>query len=249
MPEQETPAAPQPSRWARKLPPGRSRVAWRGGGVALLLVLLGITAAVAGPSGRGSAGGSRPVSGPGDLSGDPSGAASGPGSAGSSAFAAPPTGPTVGTAKGSGSAQGGPGSAASAGPAPLTHPSTRLAPAPARAGAATVLEADDSHYRQELTVGERLLGTPGFAAWSARTLADPADRSDTARADAEFTGSDQPPALIPWRADNGEGVAAVQQFARDGADGASIATRTDAGNALTYLADADRLAQQVSAGD
>lgn len=207
--------------------------------MALLLVLLGVTAAVAGPSGRGGAASSRPSSGSGSGSGSRSGVA-GP--------AAPVTGPSGG-AKGSGGAPEHPGSAVPASPAPLTHPATRLAPARARSDAAAVLEADDNHYRQELTTGEQLLGTPGFAAWSARTLADTADRADTARADAAFTASDQPPALIPWRADNGEGVAAVQQFARDGAGGGSIAGRTDAANALTYLADADQLAQQVRAGD
>ena len=235
-PPQETPPH-QPAR-----PPGllargrsgRSRAAWIGAGVALLLAVLGITAAVAGPSGRHSEGGSPSTSGSGSSSGTVSGAA--------------------GPARG-GSASGGAGThndsrpTAPATPVPLTHPSTRLAPSPVRAGAAAILLADDSHYRQELTTGLHLLGTPGFAAWSARTLADTADRSDTARAEAGFTASDQPPALIPWRADNGSGVGAVRQFARDGAGGASIATRTDAANALASLADADQLAGQVRAGD
>ena len=212
---------------------GRSRAAWIGGGVALLLAVLGITAAVAGPAGRHSQGGSPST----------------PGSGGSSGTVSGTTPPSGGGASGGTDTHNDPRSTAPAATVPLTHPSTRLAPNPVRAGAAAILLADDSHYRQELTTGLHLLGSPGFAAWSARTLADTADGSDTARAEAGFTASDQPPALIPWRADNGAGVGAVRQFARDGAGGASIATRTDAANALASLADADQLAGQVRAGD
>ena len=210
---------------------GRSRAAWIGGGLALLLAVLGITAAVAGPAGRHSQGGSTST----------------PGSSGTVSGTSAPAG--GGNASGRAGTHNDSRSTAPAATVPLTHPSTRLAPSPARAGAAAILLADDSHYRQELTTGLHLLGSPGFAAWSARTLADTADRSDTARAEAGFTASDQPPALIPWRADNGAGVGAVGQFARDGAGGASIATRTDAANALASLADADQLAGQVRAGD
>ncbi|QMU68305.1 hypothetical protein [Streptacidiphilus sp. P02-A3a] len=255
MPADETPPVPRPSRWSPRLPPGRSRVAWIGGGVALLLALLGITAAVAGPEGRAgghppaSGGAAAPDAGSASPSASPSASASTSDSASASGGSAAGPGVRGSGVRGSGGAAEAPGSAAAPSPAPLVHPSLRLAPARARADAAAVLEADDSHYRQELTTGERLLGTTGFAAWSARTLADTTDRADTARAAAEFTASDQPPALIPWRADNGEGVAAVQRFARDAAGGSSIAVRTDADNALTALADADQLAQQVRAGD
>ncbi|MBC3842227.1 hypothetical protein GXW82_24610 [Streptacidiphilus sp. 4-A2] len=102
------------------------------------------------------------------------------------------------------------------------HPALRP-PATARSSAEAALLADDSHYRQELATGEQLLG-PGFAAWAARALDDTADQAAFAAAGSGFTASDRPPALIPWRADNGAGVGAVQRFARAGADGASVGT-------------------------
>jgi hypothetical protein len=216
-------------------------VAWISGGVAVLLVLVGVTAAVAGPTGGSS--GSPSASGSGNAANNRTGATSAA-SAGKPGAGGVSTGPGGGARTHTGSA-----STASAAAVPLTHPSTRLAPASARDAAAAVLVADDGHYRQQLATGERLLGGSGFAAWAAGALADTADRSDTARALADFDPSDQPPALIPWRADNGQAVSAVRQFARDGAGGASIATRTDAADALAYLADADQLARQVRAGE
>jgi len=239
MPQQQT--TPPPTRTASPPPTGRPVRSWAargGGGVVLLLVLLGTTTALTGCGGSSAAAGSV-----GTATGGPSGAATG-------------AGPAIGTAGGSPSAASGGGSShvgsgatASVGPVALTHPVYRLAATTVRTSTAALLEADDSHYRTQLATGESLLGRSGFAAWSAAILADTTDRSDAARADTDFTASDRPPALNTWHADNGIGAGLVRQFARDGADGASIATRTDAADALSYLADADRLAQQVSAGD
>lgn len=242
-PPPQQPPPPPPSRLSRLLRPsrsalsGRPRAAWIGGGVALLLIVLGITAAVASPGGHGS-------------SGSPS-AAGTDGRSGSDATTGTPGAATPG-ADGAATEPGArstPRDTAPASPAPLTHPSTRLAPASARDAAAAELLADDTHYRQQLAAGERLLGHPGFAGWAADTLTDTTGRTDATRAAADFTVSDRPPALIPWGADNGQAVSAVRQFAHDGPDGASIATRTDAVNALADLTAADQLARQVRAGD
>jgi hypothetical protein len=232
-PPPQPPQPPRPSRLSRLRE--SPRAAWIGGGLALLLVLLGITAAVAGTGGRSS------------TSGSPTTADTGSGSPSSRAAAGAAKPGADGAATGP-SARGGPGQTAVASAVPLTHPSTRLAPRSARDAAAAVLIADDTHYRRQLAAGERLLGDSGFAAWASGALADTAARSDTARAEADFNASDQPAALIPWRADNGQAADSVRQFARDGAHEASIATRTDATNALADLTDADQLAGQVRAG-
>ena len=234
-PPPETPDAPQPRTGRRR--PSR-RAAWIGGGAAVLLALAGVTAAAVAPSGSGRASGANST---------PTG-----GSADGAAGAGPSSGPR-GAGTGGGASSGtrlhaGSTAVASAGPVALVHPKLRLAPAAARNSATAVLEADDSHYRQQLGIGESLLGKPGFAVWSTRILADTADRSDFSTADRNFTASDTPPALTTWRADNGAAVGAVQQFARDGGSGSTIASRTDAADALSYLTAADQLARQVGAG-
>ncbi|QMU74398.1 hypothetical protein GXW83_07825 [Streptacidiphilus sp. PB12-B1b] len=218
----------------------RSRVLWIGGGVALLLAVGGATAAVVVPSAKAGA-----------TAGAASSAAA-PSARASRAAGGGAVGRAHGAGAGGGSAAGGVHIAAtavaSAGTVALVHPSVRSAPAAARSSAAAVLAADDSHYRQQLATGEGLVGKTGFAAWAARALADTADQSDFTKAQGDFTAKDQPPALIAWRADEAQAVDAVQQFARDSRGGPSIAGRTDAANALTYLDDADQLARQVDAG-
>jgi hypothetical protein len=201
--------------------------------VALTLAVLGVIAATHGTGGH-------TPSADAAASGAP-----GPGSA---------SGSSSGTGGGSGSSSGagvhiGSTAKASAGSTVLTHPSIRLAPAADRAAAASVLTADDAHYRQELATGESLVGKPGFAAWAAQALGDTRDQADFARAAGEFTAADQPPALTTWHADNGYAVAALRQFAKDASGRTStIASRTDAADTTAYLADADQIAKQVGAG-
>ncbi len=203
------------------------------GGIVLLLVVAGAAVALAVSDGGGK-----------------TGTAGGGASTGSSATAGAGDAATPGS---SSTAGGGihinNKAVASAGTTALALPDIRLAPASARSAAAGVLTADDAHYRQELATGESLLGRAGFAAWAAAALQDSRNQGDFARAGADFTATDRPPALNTWHADSDTAVAAVQQFAKDGqGHGSTIATRTDAANATAYLAAADQVAAQVADG-
>ncbi len=204
------------------------------GGIVLLLVVAGVAVALA---------------------------ASGGGRAGTAGGSAAPAGSTATAGAGDAAAPGssastGPGGihinnkdVASAGTTALALPDIRPAPASARSAAETTLTADDAHYRQELATGEGLLGRAGFAAWAAGALQDSRNQGDFARAGADFTATDRPPALNTWHADSDTAAAAVQQFAKDGeGHGSTVATRTDAADAVAYLADADQVAAQVGSG-
>lgn len=215
----------------------RSKVKVYGGigaAVAVILIVLGIVVATQSSTRKNSASG---VAATGDATAGTAPGGKGGAGAGASSSASAGAGVHIGST-----------AAAKAVSTVLRHPDIHLAPAANRSDAASVLTADDSHYRRELATGEGLVGKSGFAAWASQTLGDNQDQADFAKAHGEFTPSDQPPALDTWHADNDAAVAALQQFAKDAASGSTVASRTDAADATTDLADADQIAQQVDAG-
>ena len=71
------------------------------------------------------------------------------------------------------------------------------------------------------------------------------------KADAYFTADNEPTDLLEaWRADNGDGNAAITQFSSDGLspDAPNAKTRKDAADCLAALAKADKDAEKIANG-
>lgn len=126
---------------------------------------------------------------------------------------------------------------------------TATAPAADRMQATFILRANDQHYLDLLSEGQRLVGTPAFAAWRTKALADTTNTSAFTTADSHFTPDNEPTALTKWREDNGNAVAAIWQYA-SGATGPTETAddRANATKAIADLAAADLDAHAITAG-
>lgn len=126
------------------------------------------------------------------------------------------------------------------------------ATAEARRKAAAILEQEDQDFRDFLAEGEPKIGTPQYTAWYDKAVAG-LDMQQNAfkKADAYFTADNEPTDLLEaWRADNGDGNAAITQFGSDGLspDAPDAATRKDAADCLAALAKADKDAEKIANG-
>lgn len=129
---------------------------------------------------------------------------------------------------------------------------SKPATAEARKKAAAILEQEDQDFRDFLAEGEPKIGTPQYTAWYNKAVVG-LDMQQNAfkKADAYFTADNEPTDLLEaWRADNGDGNAAITQFGSDGLspDAPDAATRKDAADCLAALAKADKDAEKIANG-
>ncbi|MFG2257291.1 hypothetical protein [Streptomyces mirabilis] len=130
--------------------------------------------------------------------------------------------------------------------------SPKPAAAQARKKAAAILEKEDQDFRDFLAEGEPKIGTPQYTAWYDKAVVG-LDMQQNAftKADAYFTADNEPTDLLEaWRADNGDGNAAITQFSSDGLspDAPDAATRKDKADCLAALAKADKDAEKIANG-
>ncbi|EST24371.1 hypothetical protein M878_30625 [Streptomyces roseochromogenus subsp. oscitans DS 12.976] len=131
-------------------------------------------------------------------------------------------------------------------------PTPKQASADARKKAAAILEKEDQDFRDFLAKGEDVVGTPQYTSWYNKAVVG-LDMQQNAfkKADAYFTADNEPTDLLEaWRADNGDGNAAITQFGSDGLspDAPDAATRKDASDCLAALAKADKDAEKIAKG-
>lgn len=85
--------------------------------------------------------------------------------------------------------------------APATGSASQAPSKPDYAAAATVLRADNDHYRQLIADGKAAFDTPPFAPWFRAATKDLKFDTDRARAGAYFTVDNEPDSLDGWFAD------------------------------------------------
>lgn len=137
-------------------------------------------------------------------------------------------------------------------PPASSSPSSKPATAEARKKAAAILNQEDQDFRDFLAEGEPKIGTPQYTAWYNKAVVG-LDMQQNAfkKADAYFTADNEPTDLLEaWRADNGDGNAAITQFSSDGLspDAPNATTRKDAADCLAALAKADKDAEKIANG-
>jgi hypothetical protein len=136
--------------------------------------------------------------------------------------------------------------------AATTHAPKKPSTAEARRKAAVILEKEDQDFRDFLTQGEKVVGTPDFTAWYQKAIVG-LDMQQNAfkKADAYFTADNEPTDLIEaWRSDNGDANAKITQYAMDGTspDAPDATTRKDAADCRAALAKADKDAEKIANG-
>ncbi|MCI3277631.1 hypothetical protein [Streptomyces cylindrosporus] len=126
----------------------------------------------------------------------------------------------------------------------------KLPTAQARKKAAAILEKEDQDFRDFLAKGQDVVGTLDFTPWYKQAIVG-LDMKQTAfnKAEAYLSDGNEPTSLLEkWRDDNGDGNAAITQFAVDGLspDAPDEKTRKDASDALGALAKADEDAEGIA---